>query len=457
MSNLLAARWQMAVSLGFHILFAVAGIALPFMMVVAEALWLRTREPIYRVLAQRWARGAAILFAVGAVSGTVLSFELGLLWPRFMKFAGPIIGLGFGLEGFAFFTEAIFLGIYIYGWDRVPGVAHWLAGAIVAFSGALSGILVVSVNAWMNTPAGFTLGAGGTSGPPEGVDPLAALVTPAMISETLHMTLAAYAATGLLVAGIHAALLRRDRSNAFHRRAMAIALAVGGVASLLQPVSGHYAAQVVARTQKAKLAAMEGQFRTQTWAPLRIGGLPDPEAGQTRYALEIPGGLSLLSYDDPRAEVVGLEDIPADARPPVRVIHVAFQVMVACGMTMAALAAWAGVAAWRTRRLPDGPWFLRATIAISTLGMIAIEAGWTVTEVGRPPWIIPGVMRTAEAVTPVPGLWVSLISYTALYVVLGVVVAALLGMQFRASPLPAEIAAIEASAAAAANRKEARS
>lgn len=158
----------------------------------------------------------------------MLSFKLGLLWPHFMKFAGPIIGLGFGLEGFAFFTEAIFLGIYIYGWDRVPPLAHWLAGAIIALSGALSGILVVSVNAWMNTPAGFVLqGSKATS-----IDPPRALLSPAMIAETLHMTLAAYAATGLLVAGIHAVLLLNDRANPFHRRALAIALAVGGVASV---------------------------------------------------------------------------------------------------------------------------------------------------------------------------------------------------------------------------------
>ncbi|WP_165232872.1 cytochrome ubiquinol oxidase subunit I [Aquisphaera insulae] len=455
MSNLLAARLQMAVSLGFHILFAVAGIALPLLMVVAEALWLRTREPVYRLLAQRWARGAAILFAVGAVSGTVLSFELGLLWPHFMKFAGPIIGVGFGLEGFAFFTEAIFLGIYLYGWDRVPGPAHWLAGAIVAFSGALSGVLVVSVNAWMNTPAGFAVGPGGASGPPQDVDPLAALVTPAMISETLHMTLAAYAATGLLVAGIHAALLRRDRSNRFHRKAMAIALAVGGVAAVLQPISGHYAAQVVAVTQKVKLAAMEGQYRTEAWAPLRIGGIPDSGAEETRYALEIPGGLSFLAYNDPRAQVAGLDAVLPGDRPPVPVVHVAFQVMVACGMAMAALAAWAGAVAWRTGRVPDGRWFLPAAIAAAPLGMIAIEAGWTVTEVGRQPWIIREVMRTADAVTPVPGLWASLIGYSSLYVALGVIVAALLGMQFRTSPLTKELAAIDG--AATANRKEARS
>jgi cytochrome d ubiquinol oxidase subunit I len=436
-SNLLAARLQMATSLGFHIVFAVVGIGLPLMMTVSEALWLRTGEPVYRILARRWARGAAILFAVGAVSGTVLSFELGLLWPPFMKFAGPIIGLGFGLEGFAFFTEAIFLGIYIYGWDRVPPLAHWLAGAIVALSGALSGILVVSTNAWMNTPTGFTRDGPVTTD----VDPIAALLNPAMVSETLHMTLAAYAATGMLVAGIHAALLLRDRDNPFHRRALAIALAIGGVASLLQPPSGHYAAQVVARTQPVKLAAMEGQFRTERRAPLRIGGIPDPSAEKTRYAVEIPAGLSILAFNDPDAEVAGLDSVPPADRPPVRVVHVAFQVMVGCGVVLALIALWASAVAWRTRKVPDGTAFLRVLAWLGPLGMVAIEAGWTVTEVGRQPWIVQGVMRTAEAVTPVPGLWLSLVSYSTLYLLLGAVVASLLARQFRGSPRPEELVA----------------
>lgn len=420
----------MAFSLGFHILFASAGIALPLMMAIAQGLWLRNRDPVYQALAKRWAKGAAILFAVGAVSGTVLSFELGLLWPRFMEFSGPIVGIGFGLEGFAFFTEAIFLGIYLYGWGKIPEVAHWLAGVLVAVSGALSGILVVSVNAWMNTPAGFEL-AGSQA---VNIDPSAALLNPATISEGVHMTLAAYAATGMLVAGIHAALLLRDRQNPFHRKALAIALTVGGVASLLQPASGHYAAQVVAQTQPVKLAAMEGQYRTERGAPLRIGGLPDDKAEVTRYAIEIPNALSVLAFNDPQAEVVGLSSVPKALRPPVHVVHVAFQIMVACGMAMVGLTLWSGWSAWRARRVPDSRPFLRAVMLAAPLGMIAIEAGWTVTEVGRQPWIVQGIMRTADAVTPVPGIWVSLLGYTLLYVFLGAIVIALLLMQFRSSP-----------------------
>lgn len=435
MSNLLAARLQMAMSLGFHILFAVVGIGLPLLMVISEGLWLKTNDSTYRILARRWARGAAILFAVGAVSGTVLSFELGLLWPPFMKFAGPIIGVGFGLEGFAFFTEAIFLGIYLYGWDRIPRFTHWLAGVLVAFSGALSGILVVSTNAWMNTPTGFTRDGFVTTS----IDPISALLNPAMIAETLHMTLAAYAATGMLVAGIHAFLLLRDRGNPFHRKALGIALTVGGVASVIQPMSGHYSAQVVARTQPVKLAAMEGQFRTERRAPLRIGGMPDPSTETTPYALEIPAALSVLAYNDPNAEVAGLESVPPADRPPVRVVHLAFQTMVGCGTAMALVALWAGWSYWRHRRLPEGLTFLRVVVLVSPLGMLAVEAGWTVTEVGRQPWIIQGVMRTTEAVTPVTGLWVSLLGYSILYGILGIVVVWLLSHEFLASPRPNEL------------------
>ncbi|MBA2565429.1 MAG: cytochrome ubiquinol oxidase subunit I [Gemmatimonadetes bacterium] len=283
MSDLLAARSQMAMSLGFHIIFAVVGIGMPALMVVAEGLWLRRGEETYLVLARRWAKGTAIFFAVGAVSGTVLSFELGLLWPGFMAYAGPIIGMPFSLEGFAFFLEAIFLGIYLYGWDRVSPRMHWLAGVVVALSGVLSGIFVVTANAWMNSPAGFDL----VDGKPVDIDPIAAMLNPFALAQTLHMTIAAYLSVGFAVAAVHAFMLLRDRENPFHRRAFAIALAVGGVAAVLQPVSGDFSSKVVARLQPVKLAAMEGQWETERGAPLRIGGFPDDDAEVTRWALEI--------------------------------------------------------------------------------------------------------------------------------------------------------------------------
>ena len=424
----------MAMSLGFHIIFAVVGIGMPLLMVVAEWRWRRTGDAIYLDLAHRWAKGTAILFAVGAVSGTVLSFELGLLWPAFMAHAGAIIGMPFSLEGFAFFTEAIFLGIYLYGWDRISPRAHLTAGILVALSGALSGIFVVIANAWMNTPAGFDL----VNGRIVNINPLAAMRNPAAFAQTLHMTLAAYASTGFVVAGIHALALLRDPRNAFHRRALAVALLVGAPAALLQPLSGDLSARVVARWQPVKLAAMEGQFKTEKGAPLRIGGWPDEAKGETRYALEIPRGLSLLAFHDPGAEVKGLEAFPREEWPPVAPVHIAFQVMVGLGSFMALVAAWALALMVRRRDLRAHPWLLRALGVAAPMGFICTEAGWVVTEVGRQPWVIHGVLRTADAVTPMPGLVVPFLAFTLLYCFLGVIVAWLLYLQVIKSPTHAE-------------------
>jgi cytochrome d ubiquinol oxidase subunit I len=415
--DLFYARWQMGLSLAFHIIFAVIGMAMPVMMVVAEIVWLRTRRPEYLELAKRWARGTAILFAVGAVSGTVLSFELGLLWPGFMELAGPIIGMPFSLEGFAFFLEAIFLGLYLYGWNRLSARAHVFAGVMVSIGGALSGAFVVTANAWMNTPAGFRL----VEGRIVEVDPWAAMFNPAAGAQVVHMLLAAYSAVGVSVAGIHARLLLRNANDALHRRAFAIALAVGLPAALLQPVSGDWAGRVVARSQPAKLAAMEGHFETRGYAPLSIGGIPDEEARKNRYALEIPAGLSLLAHGDPAAPVTGLNDIPRELWPPVAAVHLAFQVMVGIGSWLAFLAIWAGVL-WRRGRLFQSRPFLKATIFSMTLGYVALESGWMVTELGRQPWIVQGVMRTSAAVTPMPGLGIPFALFTAVYIGLSAVV-----------------------------------
>jgi cytochrome d ubiquinol oxidase subunit I len=420
-ADLVYARWQMGMSLAFHIIFAVIGMAMPVMMVAAEAAWLRTGRTEYLELARRWSKGTAILFAVGAVSGTVLSFELGLLWPRFMERAGPLIGLPFSLEGFAFFLEAIFLGLYLYGWSRLGPRAHLFAGVMVSLGGAASGAFVVTVNAWMNTPAGLQL----VDGRFAGLDPLAAMFNPAAGAQVVHMLLAAYASVGIAVAGLHARVLLTSGADAFHRRAFAVALAVGLPAALLQPISGDWAGKVVARTQQAKLASLEGQFETRTYAPVRIGGLPDPAARRTRFALEIPGGLSLLAYGDPAARVTGLNDIPRDLWPPVAPVHLAFQVMVGLGTWLAFLALWAGWLAWR-RRLFDSPLFLQACLLSTPLGFLALEAGWVVTEVGRQPWIIQGFMKTRDAVTPMPGLLVPFVLFSFLYLMLATVVIALI-------------------------------
>lgn len=427
--DLAFARAQMGLSLAFHIVFAIIGIGLPVLMAVAEALWLRTGERTYLELTRRWARGTAILFAVGAVSGTVLSFELGLLWPRFMEYAGGIIGMPFSLEGFAFFTEAIFLGIHLYGWDRVPAPAHWLAAVLVAVSGAASAIFVVTANAWMNAPTGFEL----VDGRVTNIDPVAAMLNPAAAAPVVHMLLAAYVATGFGVAGVHAWFLLRDRRDPFHRRAFAIALGLAAIAAPLQVASGDWIARLVAGRQPEKFAAMEALYRTRAGAPLSIGGLADDERMALRGAVEIPFGLSLLAYRDPRAAVLGLEAFPRDTWPDVQAVHLAFDVMVLLGTALLGLSAWAAWSAWRRGGLPDSTAFLRAVVAAAPAGFIAVEAGWVVTEMGRQPWIIYRVMRTADAVTPMPGLVVPFAVFTGVYLLLAVIVVVLLRREFLAT------------------------
>lgn len=425
MTDLLAARTQMALSLGFHIIFAVMGIGMPALMVLAERKWMKTGDPVWLDLAKRWSKGTAILFAVGAVSGTVLSFELGLLWPRFMEYAGAIIGMPFSLEGFAFFTEAIFLGIYLYGWTRLSPKAHWWAGVAVAVSGTVSGIFVVFANAWMNAPTGFEL----VNGLPTNIDPIAAMLNPASFHQTLHMTLASFATTGIAVAGIHAWMLRKNPEDHFHRSALHIAMLVAIPASLLQPLSGDISAKFVAKWQPAKLAAMEGQFETERGAPLRIGGIPNEATRETTYALEVPKALSFLAFSDVNAEVKGLEEFPESDWPPVAITHVAFQVMVGLGSLMMLACLWVVFRWVRKQEVAHDRPLLTFLALLTPAGFIAVEAGWIVTEVGRQPWIVYGVMRTADAVTPMPGLIVPLIGISLLYLFLGAVVAYLLWAQ----------------------------
>jgi cytochrome d ubiquinol oxidase subunit I len=304
----------------------------------------------------------------------------------------------------------------------------------VAVSGAASGVFVVIANAWMNAPTGFEV----VNGRITNVDPIAGMLNPMAFQQTLHMTLAAYAATGFAVAGIHALLLLVDRENAFHRRALSIALLVGAPAAVLQPVSGDLSAKAVARVQPAKLAAMEAHFETGSRAPLLIGGWPDMETGETHYAIRIPGGLSFLAFGDVDAEVKGLREFPRDEWPHVPIVHTAFQVMVALGTYLALVSLWVAWVAWRRGEVSGDRRLLVAVALAAPMGFIAIEAGWTVTEVGRQPWIIYGVMRTADAVTPMPGLVYPFAVFTVLYCFLGVIVAWLLYRQIIRSPRPDE-------------------
>ncbi|ABF86121.1 cytochrome d ubiquinol oxidase, subunit I [Myxococcus xanthus DK 1622] len=425
MTDLLYARAQMGLSLAFHIVFAAAGVALPVLMVLSDWKGRRTGDADYQKLSQKLAKGTAILFAVGAVSGTVLSFELGLLWPEFMGQYGEVIGLPFSLEGVAFFTEAIFLGIYLYGRERVSPGMHMSSGVMVAVSGAASAFFVTLVNTFMNHPSGFTPSASG----PMDVQPLVAMFSPGWQYQTAHVLLSCYQASAFAMAGIHAFVLLRHPGVAFHRKALSVALPLACVTALLQPVVGDLSAKHVAKAQPVKLAAMEGQFETERGAPLRLGGLPNVETGEVPYAVDIPKGLSILAFADPDAEVKGLNAFPRDEWPPVAKVHVAFQIMVGTGSAMALLALVTLGWRWRKKAWPHGRKMMWAWLLSGPLGVVAMEAGWLVTEWGRQPWILRGVMRTADAVTPVPHLAAPFWTFTVVYLFLGVTVVLLLVRQ----------------------------
>jgi cytochrome d ubiquinol oxidase subunit I len=425
MDDLLAARLQMAFSLGFHIVFACIGMVMPFFMSVAHFYWLKTKKVVYRNVTKAWSKGVAIFFATGAVSGTVLSFELGLLWPKFMQHAGPIFGMPFSLEGTAFFIEAIALGFYLYGWNKLNPWFHWVTGVVVGISGLASGILVVAANAWMNSPTGFDY----VNGEYLNIDPIQAMFNDAWFSQALHMSIAAFVSTGFAVAGVHALMILRGRNVAFHYKAFKIAAVFGTIAACLQPISGDLSAKDVAVRQPAKLAAMEAHFHTERSAPLIIGGIPDTAEKKVNYALKISGLLSFMATGDFNGEVQGLDRIPVDEQPPVVVTHYAFQVMVGLGMGMVLIALLYFIALWKKKQWLQSNWLLKLFVVATPMGFIALEAGWTVTEVGRQPWIIYGVMRTSDAVTPMPGIAYSFYLFTAVYISLAIIVTLLLYRQ----------------------------
>jgi cytochrome d ubiquinol oxidase subunit I len=427
MNDFMAARSQMALSLAFHIVFSCIGMVMPFFMAVSHFYYLRTAKPVYRNITKAWSKGVAIFFATGAVSGTVLSFELGLLWPGFMKHAGPIFGLPFSLEGTAFFIEAIALGFFMYGWGKFNKWFHWFTGVVVGVTGLISGILVVAANAWMNSPAGFDF----KDGRYFNIDPVKAMFNNAWFSQALHMSLAAFIATGFAVAGVHALMVLRKRNIAFHTQAFRIAAIFACTAAILQPLSGDYSAKNVARRQPAKLAAMEGLFKTGTHSPLLIGGIPDPKTQTVHYGFEIPGMLSFLIGHNTNTEVKGLDQFPEEDQPPVLITHIAFQIMVALGMFMFALSVLYFFILWKKSSIEKNRWLLKLFALATAFGFMAVEAGWTVTETGRQPWILYGILRTKDAVTPMPGIQYTFYLFTAVYLSLAVFVVLLLYRQIK--------------------------
>src|ERR1700758_3708839 len=417
-SHLTTGRAQMGTSLSFHLMFAVLGVGLPLMMLVAEGMSLRTGDPVWRALARRWTKVFAILFAVGAASGTIISFELGLLWPRFMAYAGGIIGLPFSLEGAAFFIEAIFVGIYLYGWDRLSPRVHWLSGFPIALSSAASAFFVVTANAWMNVPRGFQLVHGHVTH----VNVLAAMFNPAWATETSHMIFGAYLATTFGVAAVYAVGMLRGRRDSYHRKAIAVSLAVAAIIAPLQLGVGDLLGRTVAEHQPATLAAIEGVTHTENGAGLNIGGIELPGHATTVLNVKVPNLLSLLAYDRPNAPVRGLDTFPkADRTPLAWATRLAFIGMVGIGTGLVLLSLWYWLRRRRNGAGPEDRLPLIALAGAGPLAFLANELGWLVSEFGRQPWVVYGVFRTASAITTASGLGATFAGFTVLYVGLSAV------------------------------------
>lgn len=399
-AGLLPARQQMALSLGWHIILACFGVAFPAIIFTMHLIGVRRNDPDALVLARRWGKVSAVLFAIGAVSGTVLSFEMGLLWPGLMGTYGDVLGLPFAFEGLAFFLEAIFLGIYLYGWGRIPPKRHLLMVLPMAVTGVIGTFCVIAVNAWMNAPVGFDI----VDGEVTNIEPWAVLLNPDAFWQFAHMWVAAYMVAGFSIAATYAVGMLRGRRDRRHRLGFNVAFAFASVSAVLQPFVGHLLGGRLAETQPAKLAAFELAMETDDGpSPLRLGGLVVD--GEVRWALDIPRLGSLIARNSFTEPVQGLDTIPVADQPPINITHLAFQSMVGIGtlLMVAVLLYW--FARWRGRDLLDGRWFLRFVAVSGVLAIIAMEAGWIATEVGRQPWIVYGIMRTPEAAGANSGLW----------------------------------------------------
>lgn len=418
---LLEARQLQALSFAVHIPLVCFGVALPALVVYTEWRAHRTGDPDLALLARRWSKTMLAVFAVGVVTGTILSFELGLLWPAFMARYGAVFGLAFTLEGISFFVEGIFVAIYVYGWERLSKRMHLACGVIVALSGISGSLMVITVNGWMNHPTGFTE----VNGVVTDIHPFRALFANGFFwHELVHMYIAAYMVVGFCVAGVYAFARLRGTADSYDRKALRIALTAAAVASLAQVVVGDWAAREVARTQPAKLAAFEGLGTTARRAPIHIGGWYSD--GEVKYGIAIPRMLSVLSAHDPNATVPGLDTVPAEDRPPVNVVRISFQTMVGIGSLLVALALWYLVVLWRRGRPPSSRWFDRSVLLAAPLSIVALIAGWVTTEVGRQPWVVYGHMRTTDAVTGADGIVVGYAVMIVVYLALGAITALIL-------------------------------
>jgi cytochrome d ubiquinol oxidase subunit I len=410
------ARAQMAFTLAVHIILVPLGVSWAFMALVANYRAIKKNDADALELAQRWSKYMAVTFAVGAVTGTVLTFEFGLLWPNFMEKFGAAFGIPFAIEGLFFFLEAIFIAIYIYGWKRLKPWHHFWTGVPIVLAGIGGTVSVVAANAWMNEPAGFSLNKAGEV---VDVQPLEVIFNKAMPLQSLHMLIAAYLVGGFLVASVYAWGMLKGRRDRYHRLGFTIAFTVAAIATPVQMLVGDQLARWVYENEPIKFAAIELVPTTADDVPETLLGHLN-EDGTVSGGIAIPGLASILS--DPSTwtdtEVQGLDAFPKDERPTTRevnTVHLAWDVMVGLGTLLFLLSAWYGAVWLFKRRMPEGKWFLRIAAISGVLSVLAMEAGWVVTEVGRQPWIVFGEMKVTEAATGNEGVWITFLVIAALY------------------------------------------
>ena len=415
---LLPSRIQMAFTLASHVLLVPLGVALPSLTLLMEGIGLARKDPVALKIARRWSVVMAVQFAVGAVTGTILSFEFGILWPRMMGRFGSAFGLGFAIEGWAFFLEAIFIGIYLYGWNRLRPRTHFLVGLVLPPAGLLGAFGVLASNAWMNTPGGVTV----VDGKVTDVDVVAVLFTRALGYEFWHFVIAIYLTAGFVVASVYAVAWLRGQRDHYQRLAFAVPFTVAALLTPVQLLVGDLAARAMVDDQPAKFAAMEITWQTRDHNPEVVGGLMD-DSGNVHLGLSVPALDSILVGLSPDAVVRGLSTFAADARPSTveaNITHLAFDAMVGLGSVGAALSVWYLWILLRRRRLPDSRWFYRLAALAGAGAYLTVEVGWITTEVGRQPWIVYGTMRVSEAVTTAPAsfVWSMLAALVVIYAVI---------------------------------------
>ncbi|WP_202407211.1 cytochrome ubiquinol oxidase subunit I [Pseudalkalibacillus hwajinpoensis] len=440
MSNLeldsaMLSRLLTSLTLGFHIIFATLGVGVPLLISLAEWIGIKRNDPYYTLLARRWARGFVVTVAVGVVTGTAIGLQLSLLWPNFMQLAGQVISLPLFLETFAFFFEAIFLGIYLYTWDRFKKpIYHWLISIPVVIGSTLSAVFISTVNAFMNSPQGFDM----VDGVLTNIQPLAAMFNPATPTKVGHVVMSAYLTSAIVLAAITAFHMLKGKRSTYYRKALKLTMTAGFIFAIGTAVIGDFSGKYLAEYQPSKLAAAEWHFETSENADLVVGGFLDDETNEVKYGLVLPNFLSILAHGDPNAEVMGLDQVPEDEVPPLY-IHYLFDGMVGIGMFLAALTFFFVIALRLKRFNTENKWFLRLIVLAGPLSVLAIEFGWIFSEVGRQPWILWDIMRTGHAATSANGVGWMFVLFLLLYIVLGTLCVTVLRKMFKTNPAENEL------------------